>query len=555
MQPPESRRLTGPSLYARVPGAAAELALAPGESFDELHARWLAVLRPMLARLGWARARCFARPYADGTGGALGFTADDDVLYAACDVNDWALATAAGLPAAPEAIAAAQLAAAITAERRPDVLALLDAAATRGLPGFFDDDGVTIGLGVRGRTWPLDAVPQVDAVPWSQLGRIPVVAITGTNGKTTSARLLARMFREAGRSVGNTSTDGIVVDGVMIEEGDCTGPGAARRLLRHPTLEVAVLESARGGLLRRGFVLPWCDAALLTNVSDDHLGEWGISTVDELAEAKAVIGAIVPPHGHAIVGADSAPLVRVAERFVAKVVWFSLHADAPTVLTHLRSGGEAWYFHDGALVHAVGETRERWLAADAIAIGLHGAAGYNLANAAGAAATAHALGVPRDAIVGGLERFDRDGHDNPGRLERHEKDGVLYLLDFAHNKDGLRQQRDVVAALRRDRGGRLAVSFGMAGDRSDEALRALGHEIAAMQPNHVVLHDKPDYLRGRTPGEVPAILQQGLLEAGIAADAIEHAADERAAIACARAWARAGDMVAVFAHTERTAVV
>ncbi len=147
-------------------------------------------------------------------------------------------------------------------------------------------------------------------------------------------------------------------------------------------------------------------------------------------------------------------------------------------------------------MHAVGEQRERWIDADAIAIGLHGAAGYNLANAAGAAATAHALGVPREAIVTALTEFDRDA-----------------------------------------------------------TLRALGHEIAAMAPDHVVLHDKPEYLRGRRPGEVPAILQQGLLEAGIATEAIEHAADELAAIACARAWTRPGDLVAVFAHTERTPVV
>ncbi|MBX7080627.1 MAG: hypothetical protein K1X88_15625 [Nannocystaceae bacterium] len=553
----DSRRLTGPTMYGPEPAAIAEVAFEPGESWSQCEPAWRDALASMLAAVGWSDARRFSRRFADGGGAALGFEAPPDALYAATEVNEWAIA-AASQPDDPTLALgdhASRLREAIAAEHRPELLALLREAAARGVPAFFDEDGVTVGLGARSQTWPLDAVPSATAVPWSQLGAIPVVAVTGTNGKTTSARWLARMFKSAGLVAGNTSTDGIAVDGSLVETGDCTGPGAARRLLRRPELQAAVLEAARGGLLRRGFALRWCDAALLTNVSDDHLGEWGIATVDELAQAKAAIATAVRPGGRVVLGADSPPLVRLRGRFAAPQVWFSQRADHPLLLEVLAQGGEACWIEDGAIVHGRAHARAPLVAVDEIALALGGAARHNLANALGVAATALGLPIPREVVCDTLRSFGRDVHDNPGRLERYEKDGVLVLLDFAHNRDGLRQQREVVASLRRARGGRLVVSFGMAGDRSDEALMELAGEIAAMRPDHVIVREEPEYLRGREPGVVPAILRRGFEAHGIAPEAIDQADDERAAVAAALRWARSGDMVAVFAHTEREPIL
>jgi cyanophycin synthetase len=555
MQLLDSRRLTGPNLQLRDPAAIAEIALDPGESVDAVIAGWDDAVTRMLALVGWSDATRFVRPFADGRGAAVGFAAPFDALYAATEVNEWAIeATSrvlAGRPIPDVDRSAARLVAMIAAERRPDLVALASAAACHGLPMLLDEDGVTIGLGAQSRTWSLADVPSPDLVAFDTLGTIPVVAVTGTNGKTTCARWLARIFANAGQTVGHTSTEGIFIGAQEIEPGDCTGPGAARRLLRRTELEAAVLETARGGLLRRGFVLPHCDAALITNVSDDHLGEFGIQTIDELASVKAIVAGCVQPDGLVVLGADSPPLAGRPWKFSAPHVWFALGPDHPTLKRHLQSGGEAWFVDDGAIVRARGTKRESIVAVADIALALGGTVVHNVENALGVAATATGLGLPAAAITGALREFGRDVADNPGRLERYELGGVAIVLDFAHNLDGLRHQVDVIAALRGERPGRLLVSFGMAGDRSDEMLGALALEIARMRPDRVILRDEPEYFRGRGPGEVPAILRAAFVRGGVDPAAIDEAPDERTAVTRARAWAKPGDMIAVFAHIER----
>ncbi len=551
----DSRRLTGPNLQLRGPAAIAEVAFDDGETADAVIAHWHDAMTRMLEAVGWSDATRFVRPFADGRGAAVGFAAPFDALYAATDANEWAIAAAGAAlggdePRAFES-AAARIRRAIAAESRPDLVRLDAAARAAGLPMLVDDDGVTVGLGAHSQTWALDAVPAPGDLDLRRLGTIPVVAVSGTNGKTTSARWLVRMFANAGRVAGNTSTDGIVVDGTEIEPGDCTGPGAARRLLRWPTLQAAILETARGGLLRRGFVLEHCDAALITNVSDDHLGEFGIQTVDELASVKAVVAGCAPPEGRVVLGADSDALARRPWRFAAPQVWFGLDPDSPRIREHLAQGGEAWFVENGAIVRGLRSRREPIIGVDEIALTMGGVAMHNVANAMGVAAIAVGLGLPMAAITAALRDFGTSPQDNPGRLERYDLDGVLVLLDFAHNLDGLARQIDVVAALRRDRPGRLAVSFGMAGDRSDTMLAALAATIARMGPDRVIVREQPNYLRGRAPGEVPTILRAAFERSGVDPAAIDEAADARSAIAVARRWARPGDTIAVFCHTDR----
>jgi cyanophycin synthetase len=551
----DSRRLTGPNLQTHGPAAIAEVSFAPGEAVDAVIAAWRDALARMLAAIGWDHAEPFVRMFGDRSGAALGFTAAFDVLYAATEVNEWAIDVAndvvAGEPVRSTDRGARRIARALAEEARPDVVALVDEADRRGIPSLYDEDGFTLGLGVHSITWTLDRVPDAAQVPWERLGTIPTVAVTGTNGKTTCARWIARTLQIAGLVAGNTSTDGISLDGRIIEDGDCTGPGAARRLLRHTELQVAVLEAARGGLLRRGFVLPSCDVALITNVGDDHLGEFGILDIAELAQVKAIVGHLVHPAGRVVLGADSEPVARLRGAFAAPEVWFSLRGDHPLVLDHLAHGGEAWWCEGQAIVHGAGERREQVIDTVDIELSLGGVAVHNLANALAVCAVVDALGVPRATLVRALQQFGRDPHDNPGRLERYDLGGVLVVLDFAHNLDGLRGQAEVITALRAQRSGRFLVSFGMAGDRSDEMLSALAREIAAMGPDRVIVRDMPDYLRGRVLGEVPDILRRAFVGAGIPASVIDQAADERASVAHALAWAQPGDMIAVFAHTER----
>ena len=549
MQIVDSRRLTGPNLYTRSPAAIAEVVGAPGETLAI--APWRAALARMLAAVGWSHAQTFLRMFSDGSGAAIGFTAPFDALYAATEINEHAIAVASGTITASFEDEVARIRTAIAEESRPDIVALVAAADARGVPTLYDEEGFTIGLGQRSCTWPLDKIPSVADVPWDRLGSIPTVAVTGTNGKTTCSRWIARTLQLAGKIAGNTSTDGIALDGRIIEDGDCTGPGAARRLLRRTELEVAVLEAARGGLLRRGFALQRCDVALITNVGDDHLGEFGILAIDELARVKAIVADVVHASGRVVLGADSEPVARLRGRFVAPEVWFSLQPDHPLVQDHLAKGGEAWWCEGGYIVRGQGEAREQIIATEHIELSLGGVAQHNLANALAVCAVIDALGIERATLVRALQEFGRDPHDNPGRLERYDLGGVLVVLDFAHNLDGLRRQAEVIAALRARRSGRFLVSFGMAGDRTDEMLSALAREIAAMHPDRVIVRDEPHYFRGRAPGEVPAVLRRAFVGAGVPATAIEDAVDERAAVARALAWAVPGDTIAVFAHTER----
>jgi len=558
----DSRRLTGPNPVTRGPAAIVEIALEPGETAEPAIAAVRHELARMQSALGLEVGTPVVRVFTDGRGFALAFAARFDLLYAATELADWAFASAAevlaGRAAAPLEPARTELFAAFATARRPDLVALRDEADRRGVPVLVDDEAFTLGLGERSRTWPIGEVPPPADIPWPALGRIPVVAITGTNGKTTCARLLARMLANDGRVAGNTSTDGVEVGGTLVEAGDCTGPGGARTLLRRPELQAAVLEAARGGLLRRGFVLPDCDAALITNVGRDHLGEYGIQSIDELASAKAIVADIVPASGRVVLNADSPPLVRMRDRFAAQLVWFTLDEDNPLAREHVAREGEAWWAsHNGELVRARGDIRESYGPIDALPLALGGAARHNVANALAVSALAVGLGVAPETIRTTLASFGRDVADNPGRFERYERGGVTVLLDFAHNVDALRHQRDVIATLRSTRpaGHRLVASFGMAGDRDDEVLAALAGEIAAMRPDLVVLREEVSYLRGRAPGEVPAVLRRAFVAHGIPDEAIEDTPDERSAVARALQWTRPGDMLVVFTHTEREPVL
>jgi UDP-N-acetylmuramyl tripeptide synthase len=382
---------------------------------------------------------------------------------------------------------------------------------------------------------------------------VPIAAITGTNGKTTTARVLARIARKAGHVPGNTSTDGMSVDEHMIEAGDWTGPGAARTVLRHPSVDFGVLEVARGGILRRGLAIDCCDAAVVTNISPDHMGDYGIHDLHTMARVKAVVGSVVAASGRVILGADSPPLVelvRSGHSFAAPIVWFALRRDNPTIVAHRASGGEAWFVaDDGTMIHARGEHEEPVVPVRELPFCFGGAAHYNVANGLAAAAAAHALGVPNAAIADGLRAFTSSSADNPGRANVARVGDVLVFLDFAHNPAGIRSLAPLLAALRGPN--RLMVATGMAGDRRDEDIREAARAIHEMSPSEVRLRDLEHYLRGRQLGEVPAIMRKTLTDLGTAPAVIRDVETEIAVLREGLAWARPGDVVAILDHVER----
>jgi cyanophycin synthetase len=274
----DSWRLFGPNLQTRGPAALAEVSFEEGEDVVRAVSAWRVELLRMGTAVGLETPDAAARVYRGGA--VLTFSATIDRLLPATDVNEWAVTSAASVlrgegPSSLEP-QRTEIAAALVARASPGLLALEAESAARHVPFLWDDESITLGAGKRSRTWAMAALPAVEAVQWAELGPIPLALVTGTNGKTTSVRLLARILELAGRTVGMTTTDGVSLAGRMVESGDYTGPAGALLALRAPDVDAAVLETARGGILRRGLVVRAADVALLTNVSDDHLGHYGI---------------------------------------------------------------------------------------------------------------------------------------------------------------------------------------------------------------------------------------------------------------------------------------
>src|SRR5690606_3414755 len=334
----DSRRLTGANLYFDGTGAALEI--APGFAFDAgAIGRWRGNIGRVRAALGWPGGAVFAREHASGA--SLAFEAPPDQLYAATEANEWALHAALGLraPATPADEDAEQprphvahfdddealrwLRALAQREAKPALVALVDAARAHAVPAHADDDFLSIGEGAASQSWPLDALPAADEVPWPRLHGVPKAVVTGSNGKTTTVRLLAAMLRAHGLATGYSSTDGLFIDGERVEAGDYSGPVGARTVLRHPQVQAAVLEAARGGLLRRGLVADDARVAVVTNVSPDHFGEYGVHTLDDLAAVKLVVAKSLAVDGLLALNADDAMLAKhAAATGRERIGWF-----------------------------------------------------------------------------------------------------------------------------------------------------------------------------------------------------------------------------------------
>ena len=388
--------------------------------------------------------------------------------------------------------------------------------------------------------------------PLSQLPkpRIPIVAVTGTNGKSTTTRLIAHVASESGLKVGMTNSDGIFVRGKLIEAGDWTGFGGAGRVLAEPGLDLAVLETARGGILLRGVGYAANDVSVVTNLSADHLGLQGIDTVDELAEVKGVVVRMTKRSGWAVLNADDDRAWAMRRLTRANIFVFSMEPRSDRVEQVLERGGRAAVLVDGVLVlRGAGRRARRLAPVEELPVTVAGLSRHNIANALAAAGACDALGIPAPRIARGLRSFAQDAAANPGRLNIFERGGVFAVVDFAHNEAGLVGLLDVARAVAR--GHRIRLAFGTAGDRTDEILHALG--VLAGAADDLVIAEKRHYLRGRDLEEMNEILRSGAREGGYTGE-IEAQPNEVAAIRALLARAKRGDVCAVMAHAERAEV-
>ncbi len=406
--------------------------------------------------------------------------------------------------------------------------------------------------GFRMHTHPSEGTPRDVAgavvemlFPPGTATRIPIVSVTGTNGKTTTTRLLAHIARYAGHTVGLTTTEGVYVNSETILKGDCTGPSSAQAILRDPTVTFAALETARGGLLRFGLGYDWANVGVVTNIAEDHLGLRDMDTLDDLAKAKALVIERVFPEGHAVLNAEDRFCEYMAGRTRAKVALFSLDPQNPRLAAHVAAGGLGAVMdrHDTLCLYR-STLRIPVVHARQIPVTFDGRARHNIANALAAALAAFCAGIELDDIRGGLTTFHPSPFQAPGRANVYEFRDFKLMIDYCHNAHGMQFVGPFLSSMRKP-GARVMCVLNAPGDRRDEDYEAMG-KAAAPHFDVVILRDDED-LRGRAPGEVAGLLRDALVRHGMKPEQVEMAKNETEAVKRLIAACRKDDLGVVFA--------
>ncbi len=538
----DARRLTGPSLIFDEAGSVLDVRCSAVEA-ERLVPLWKKYVQRMLLELGWEEAKFASRNLLGGV--SMAFSAPIDALYAATEINEWAWAASArelgeDTDPLPFDEVAAAVRTAADEEANADLMRLIRAAKENGKSLLWDDDEVSVGLGSGSRTWPVREIPEIQ--DWNQFHDVPVGLVTGTNGKTTTVRLATNIVRAAEQNVGLSSTDWIAVNDHVIDRGDWSGPGGARAVLREREVDVAILESARGGLLRRGLGVDRAEVALITNIAEDHLGDFGSQSLDELLAIKWIVSRAVKDSGSLVLNADDRLLREKSSTFDGDIVWFSLDPENTTIAKCIDDGGVVFVLDGDELTKIDNGNRELVCRSHEIPITLGGAARHNVANALAAAALTWCLGIPLTHIRGGLMSMVQD--ENPGRSNVYDLDDVKVLLDFAHNPAAMHALFDMAQAIPAKR---RVLCFGQAGDRPDDLIREMTRDAWAIGLDRVMISELAVYHRGREHGDVFAVIQDELLNCGAKSEQIEHFDEEVDAFAAALAWARPGDLIIMLA--------
>ena len=412
---------------------------------------------------------------------------------------------------------------------------------------------VNAGPGFRMHTHPTEGHPRhvgravVDMLfPPGRPSRVPIVAVTGTNGKTTTTRMISHIMKQAGKTVGMTTTDGIYIDGTQIASGDMSGPTSARMVLKNPAVTFAVLETARGGILRSGLGFDRCNVAVVTNIASDHLGLKGINTLDDLAKVKAVVPQATLRDGASVLNADNSYVVDMARTARGEVIWFSMDEENPVIRDHVREKGRAIVLRPtrhGEMITVIEHRRDTsLLLAEEIPATINGKVRVNIANAMAAVGAAIAQDVQLEHIRHALRGFTSTFYQTPGRFNLMEVDGKQVLIDYCHNVAGLEAVADFV---RRHNADRTIGVITMPGDRKDEDIRAFG-ELAAKTFDELIIREDVER-RGRAIGGIAALLAEAAQSGGMPGDRIEIILDELPAARAAMDRAVKGELVVVFA--------
>lgn len=371
---------------------------------------------------------------------------------------------------------------------------------------------VNAGPGFRMHLAPTSGLPRNVAFPVIDMlfppgasSRIPIIAVTGTNGKTTTTRLIAHMIKMKGYKVGYTTSDGIYIQNRLMDTGDCTGPVSAEFVLKDPTVEFAVLECARGGLLRAGLGFHKCDIGIVTNVAPDHLGLKGIHTIEQLAKVKGVIPETVVPEGHAILNADDDLVYAMRKSVECKVALFSMDEESDRIKRHAANGGISAIYENGFITICRGEWKMRIIKAVNVPLTFGGKAAFMIQNVLPAVLTGYLNGFSLDDIRVALESFIPSASQTPGRLNMFNFKNYQVLLDYAHNPAGLRALQGMVEKM--EGSPKVGIIAGI-GDRREVDNTEIGKIACEMFDEIIIRQDKN--LRGKTGEELIAMLQNGI---------------------------------------------
>nr|MBO2494456.1 cyanophycin synthetase [Clostridia bacterium] len=370
---------------------------------------------------------------------------------------------------------------------------------------------------------------------------IPIISVTGTNGKTTTVRMIAHILRTYGYTVGMTTTGGVYIGHRCVMKGDTTGPASAKIVLTDKRVEVAVLETARGGIIRSGLGYDLSDIAVLTNITEDHLGCDGIYTLEDLLHVKSLVVEAVKPDGYVVLNADDPMVVEAAKRVKCNIIYFSKQEDNLIVHRHMANGGLAVFLKGQYITIANGDGFIQCMDVASIPATYGGMLTYNIENSLAAVSAAYAMKIPIETIQKALASFYADEIHNPGRFNVFNIRDFRVVVDYAHNISGYTQ---VIEAIKKMGALQTVGIIGVPGDRQDDTIRCIGF-IAGKGFDRIIIKEDVD-LRGRCRGEVAKLLKEGVLSAGMDPSKVEIILSEVEALKTAIRRAKAGDLIVIF---------
>lgn len=515
------RRLTGPSMIWDRTGAVVDVYFEAIET-TALLAHWQFHARRVLDALGWHDEPITSRPFQGGA--TLAVSAPQDQLYSAVFAvqTAWHFCAAALLNSEPRSfnLMIKELKEVMAQEANPALMALVAVAAQRDVDILCDDESVSIGQGIGSRTWCITDLPSPEDVAWSELHDVPVAFITGTNGKTTTTRLCSAIARMAGYTVGQSSTDMVQVGDEILDRGDYSGPAGARMVLRDPHVGIACLEVARGGILRRGLATRRARVAVVTNIAKDHLGDYGISSLADMAQVKFAVARTLSADGILVLNADDPNIVEAARNLTTEIWWFSSDATSPLITQARALGQPCAYLQDDTLVFSNGSAETWAIALNDVPVTLSGAAKHNVQNALAAICASTALGIQSDIIKKGLSTFVSDPKSNPGRFNEFTYNGAKVIVDFAHNAHAIAAVCEATALMPANR---RFLMLSQPGDHSDQVIDEVTTTALKFRPDLIVIAEIADYLRGRALGETPDLIKASAIAAGFSGDHITPA--------------------------------